>query len=87
MTDFLDSKFAKKSDGLHALVCKDVKQNPNKRQKGQIAPDSSMKKYQKVYLKIPDEYAFALMDKYGKGLQYCVMQVIKENINIADLEV
>jgi hypothetical protein len=71
-------KFVRKSDGLHADVCKDIKKPINK--VNNILPDSSVHHYHKIVLVVPDEYAFALMDMYGKGLQHAIMQLIKTHV-------
>ena len=71
-------KFVRKSDGLHADVCKDIKKPINK--VNNILPDSSVHHYHQTKLKIPDEYAFALMEMYGKGLQHAIMQLIKAHV-------
>lgn len=73
-------KFARRSDGLHAEMCKEIRK-PTKKPTDKILPLSSVHRYQKITLKIPDEYAFALMEMYsGQGLQYAIMHHIKKTI-------
>jgi len=71
-------KFVRKSDGLHAKICKEIRKPINKI--NNILPDSSVHQYHKIVLVVPDEYAFALMDMYGKGLQHAIMQLIKTHV-------
>ena len=79
------SKFARRSDGLNAKVCKDIK--PSVPKSNNPVPDSSSKKYQKIVLRIPDEFAFALLEMYeGKGLQYAIMHHIKATVTPLNLD-
>lgn len=79
--DDLDPKFVRKREGLHAQVHMNIKPKYKIRNKKDIIPDSSQHTYHKVTLKIPDEYAFALMGMCnGRGLQYAVMDLIRRHV-------
>lgn len=80
-------KFARRSDGLHAEMCKEIRK-PTKKPVNKILPDSSVHCYQKITLKIPDEYAFALLAMYkGQGLQYAIMHHIRKTITPVNADV
>lgn len=77
-------KFARKSDGLHAQVCKKVVRPPKV---NNPIPISASKKVHKISFCIPDEYAFALMEMYGGvGLQKALMQHIKKTVEPVKVE-
>lgn len=77
-------KFVRKSTGLHADVCKDIKQDVPKA--NNPVPVSSKDKCHKISFRIPDEYAFALMEMYGGGLQKALMQHIKKTVIPVNLD-
>jgi hypothetical protein len=71
-------KFVKKSAGLHANVCKEIRRPPKI---NNPIPVSSQSKVHKIAFSIPDEYSFALMEMYGGvGLQKALMQHIKKTV-------
>lgn len=74
-------RFVRAKEAPLAKVCRGVPP-VYIRKKGQAKiPDSSKRKYQKIVLVIPDEYAFALMEMYGNvGLQKAIMKLIKSNV-------
>jgi hypothetical protein len=73
--------FVRVKEVSQAHVCRDVPPEYARKKKRETVPDSSVRKYQKIVLVIPDEYAFALTDMYeGRGLQYAIMHLIKEHV-------
>lgn len=73
--------FVKTKHVAHAQVCRDIKSKVKNKSSNNPVPDSSKHQYQKIVLRIPDEYAFALMEMYGKGLQGSIMRHIKSTVN------
>jgi len=82
----MEPRFARKSDGLNAHVCKDVTPKYKRKPVKLALPDSSKSKYQKIVLRIPDEYAFSLLEMYGKGLQGSIMKHIRSTVVPVELE-
>lgn len=79
----MTANFIKTKHVARAKVCRDIKPKTDKA--NNPVPDSSKKQYQKTVLRIPDEYAFALMEMYGKGLQGSIMKHIRETVPIETL--
>ena len=84
----LSTRFVRVKEASHAHVCKDVLpkyQRGNK--KIAPVPVSSKDAYQKIVLRIPDEYAFALMEMYeGKGLQGAIMKHLRKTVTPINLD-
>lgn len=79
--DDLDPKFVRKREGLHAQVHMNIVPKYKRKHKKDIIPDSCQHTYQKITLKVPDEYAFALLNMCeGHGLQYAIMHLIRKHV-------
>jgi hypothetical protein len=77
----MPTNFVKVEELLHSKVCKDIPPKYIRKTNVQAkVPTSSKAKYQKIVLRIPDKYAFALMEMYGRGLQGAIMKHIKNTI-------
>lgn len=82
----MPTKFVRTKEVAHVHVCKDVPPVYLRKKNKNPIPDSSKQKYQKIVIKVPDEYAFALMEMYNKnGLQAAIMKHIRSTVNPIDL--
>lgn len=81
----MSREFARRKDGLNAKVCKDVPPKYIRKHPKRYRPIQVVN-YQKIVIKIPDEYAFALTEMYKKGLQGAIMEHLRKTVNPVDLE-
>lgn len=80
-------EFVRRKDLVaQASVCRDVPPKSLRKKSKKYMPNKVIN-YQFVRLKVPEEYVFALQEKYpGKGLQAAVMLLIKKHVEPVQAE-